>query len=402
MSMRSPAGHHPFVREDLGEDLFHATAHYTIHCLAFKGGLFCYIRFKMLAVALSGGVDSSVAALLLRASRPRMIGASHIIWPDSRCCSVEVLARARAVCRRLDIPYYQIDLQPEFAEWVVDDFVAAYLAGRTPNPCLRCNRFVRFGSFYGRLRERLTADGLLARDEELALATGHYARVRRTEEGWALEKGRDPAKDQSYMLHQVRRQMLPRLVLPLGELLKSEVTRKAAELGLDYAAVKESQDACFVEGDYAEFIRSRTGRKELLSTGPIVDGRGRVLGRHRGILRYTVGQRQGLGLAGGPWYVAGIEPEANRLVVARRKEVERRTFEVEEVNWLIEPPAAPLECGVKVRYRSAEVPARVEPEPASPGSGRARVALERPEIITPGQSAVFYRGERVLGGGVMR
>jgi tRNA-specific 2-thiouridylase len=356
----------------------------------------------VLAVALSGGVDSSVAALLLRESWPRMVGASHIIWPGSRCCSVEVLARARAVCHRLDVPYYQIDMQPEFAERVVDDFVATYLAGRTPNPCLRCNRFVRFDSFYTRLRERLTAEGLLEQGEELSLATGHYARVRRSEEGWVLEKGRDPAKDQSYMLHQVRREMLPHLVLPLGDLAKSEVTRRAAELGLDYTAVRESQDACFVEGDYAEFIRSRTGRDELLSPGPIVDGEGRVLGRHRGVLAYTVGQRQGLGLGGGPWYVARIEPEANRLVVARRKEVERSSFEVEEVNWLIEPPTTPLQCEAKVRYRSAEVPARVQPEPASPGSGRVRVMLERPEIITPGQSAVFYRGERVLGGGVMR
>lgn len=353
----------------------------------------------VLAVALSGGIDSSVAALLLRESWPRMVGASHIIWPGSRCCSVEVLARARAVCRRLDVPYYQLDMQPEFAEWVVEDFVATYLAGRTPNPCLRCNRYVRFDRFYARLRERLTADGLLARGEELALATGHYARVRRAEDGWVLEKGRDPAKDQSYMLHQVRREMLPRLVLPLGELLKSEVTRQAAEAGLDYSAVKESQDACFVDGDYAEFIRSRTGRAELLSPGPIVDAAGKVLGRHRGVLAYTVGQRQGLGLSDGPWYVARIEPEANRLVVGRREEVERSAFEVEEVNWLVEPPAAALRCEVKVRYRSGEVPARVEPQP---GEARARVILERPEIITPGQSAVFYQGERVLGGGVMR
>jgi tRNA-specific 2-thiouridylase len=358
----------------------------------------------MLAVALSGGVDSSVAALLLRESRPRMAGASHLIWPDSRCCSVEVLARAQAVCLRLGIPYYRIDLQQEFAERVVEDFVAAYLAGRTPNPCIRCNRFVRFDRFHTRLRERLAADGLLAESEELALATGHYARVRPTEEGWVLEKGRDQAKDQSYMLHQVRREMLPYLVLPLGEMLKSEVTRKAAELGLDYAAVRESQDACFVDGDYAEFIRSRTGREELLVPGEIVDLTGRALGRHRGILRYTVGQRQGLGLGSGPWYVARIEPAANRLVVARHKEVERRDLEVGEVNWLIEPPEAAFPCGVKVRYRSPEVPGRVEPEaePSRPDGWRARVTLERPEIITPGQSAVFYRRDRVLGGGVIR
>ena len=179
---------------------------------------------------------------------------------------------------------------------------------------------------------------------------------------------------------------------------------RAEELKLDFASVRESQDACFVDGDYAEFIRSRTGREELLQPGDIVDLSGRRLGRHRGLVRYTVGQRQGLGLAGGPWYVARIEPSANRLVVGRRSEVERRVFEVEEVNWLIEAPRTELACGVKVRYRSPEAPGRVEPEAgfAGPEGRRARVSLQRPEVITPGQYAVFYQGERVLGGGVIR
>ena len=352
----------------------------------------------LLAVALSGGVDSSVAALILKESWPRMVGATHLIWPGSRCCSTETLGRAAEVCRRLDIPYLQVDLQEDFRREVVDDFVDVYLAGRTPNPCVRCNRYVRFGSFLPALRARLEAEGLLAAGEELSLATGHYARILRTGDGPMLAKGRDPAKDQSYMLHQVRREMLPQLVLPLGERLKSEVVRQAEEAGLASARVPESQDACFVEGDYARFIRDRSGREELFQPGDIVDPAGTLLGRHRGVIHYTVGQRSGLGLGSGPWYVARIEAAANRLVVARLEQAERAGFEVEGLNWFVEPPRAPLACAVKIRYQSGESPARVEP---ADRPGRCRVVLEEPAIVTPGQSAVFYRGELVLGGGVI-
>jgi tRNA-specific 2-thiouridylase len=362
----------------------------------------------LLAVALSGGVDSSVAALRLAdgnraaiaGSAPlhRLVGATHLIWPGSRCCSAEVLRRAREVCRRLGIPYLQIDQEEEFRRRVVDDFVQTYLSGRTPNPCVRCNRFVRFGSFLPALRARLQAEGLLAEGEELKLATGHYARTVRTADGWFLAKGRDPAKEQSYMLHQVPAATLPSLVLPLGESLKSEVVREAEAAGLESARVGESQDACFVEGDYAEFLRARSGRDDLAGPGDIVDPSGRLLGRHRGVLRYTVGQRSGLGLADGPWYVARIEAQANRLVVARRDQALRAGFEVEGLNWFGPAPERPLECAVKLRYRGGEVPCAVEPGELP---GRLRVALHRAQIVTPGQSAVFYRGELLLGGGVI-
>jgi len=352
----------------------------------------------LLAVALSGGVDSSVAALILKESRPRLVGATHLIWPGSRCCSTETLARAAEVCRRLDIPYFQVDLQEDFRREVVDDFVDVYLAGRTPNPCVRCNRYVRFGSFLSALRARLEAEGLLTAGEELSLATGHYARILRTGDGLMLAKGRDPAKDQSYMLHQVRREMLPHLVLPLGERLKSEVMRQAEEAGLASARVPESQDACFVDGDYARFVRDRSGREELFQPGDIVDPQGGQLGRHRGVIHYTVGQRSGLGLGSGPWYVARIEAVANRLVVARREQAERSSFAVEGLNWFGEPPGRALECAVKLRYRSREVPCTVEP---ADRPERCRVVLAEPAIVTPGQSAVFYRGELVLGGGVI-
>ena len=349
----------------------------------------------LLAVALSGGVDSSVAAL--RLAGHRLVGATHRIWPGSRCCSAEVLRRAERVCARLGIPYLLLDQEEEFRRRVVDDFVQTYLSGRTPNPCVRCNRFVRFGSFFRALRERLEAEGLLDSGEELALATGHYARTVRTADGWFLAKGRDPDKEQSYMLHQVPAAVLPRLVLPLGESLKSEVVGEAEAAGLEAARVSESQDACFVEGNYAEFLRARTGRED--GPGDIVDPAGRPLGRHRGIWRYTVGQRSGLGLADGPWYVARIEAQANRLVVARREQATRGCFEVEDLNWYGPAAERPLECAVKLRYRGGEVPCTVEP---GEGPGLLRVSLRRAQIVTPGQSAVFYRGELVLGGGVIR
>ncbi len=363
----------------------------------------------LLAVALSGGVDSSVAALRLndgsRAARAgsaplyRLVGATHLIWPGSRCCSAEVLRRAAQVCGRLGIPYLQVDQEEEFRRRVVDDFVETYLSGRTPNPCVRCNRFVRFGSFLPALRARLEAEGLLAAGEELCLATGHYARTVRTSDGWFLAKGRDPAKEQSYMLHQVPAGVLPSLVLPLGESLKSEVVREAEAAGLEAARVSESQDACFVEGDYAEFLLARSGREDLAAPGDIVDPSGRLLGRHRGVLSYTVGQRSGLGLADGPWYVARIEAQANRLVVARRAEAETAAFEVDGLNWFGPAAERPLECAVKLRYHGGEVPCTVQP---GPGPGLLRVSLRRAQIVTPGQSAVFYRGELVLGGGVIR
>ena len=352
----------------------------------------------VLAVGLSGGVDSSVAALLLRSYRPRLVGVTHLVWPDSRCCSPEVLARAEAVCRRLDIPYVQVDVRERFRQAVVEDFVQTYLSGRTPNPCVLCNGWVRFDTFYERLLERLPRDGLLEEGEELRLSTGHYARITQRGGETLLEKGRDPGKDQSYMLYRVRREMLPRLVLPLGEYLKAEVLEIAEANGLDYRAVKESQDACFVDGSYVEFIRRYVGREDFLKPGEIVDLEGRALGTHRGTIHYTVGQRRGLGLGSGPWYVARIDAAANRVVVARRGEAEARSFVIDRANWLVEAPQEPLSCTVKIRYQSTDTPCRVEPELEV---GAWRVSLRHPEVVTPGQSAVLYDGTRVLGGGII-
>jgi tRNA-specific 2-thiouridylase len=350
---------------------------------------------RVLAVALSGGVDSAVAAALLRRAWPRMVGASHCIRPPSATASRDALERARALCRKLDIPWEAVDLRAEFERCVVDDFVAAFLDGRTPNPCVVCNQAIRFGRFYTELERVLAGRGLLAKGEPLYFATGHYARLEQAGGEWLLRKARDRGKDQSYMLHRLPRAILPRLLFPLGERLKSEVVRMAAELGLGFEQVAESQDACFLDEPYPRFIARRTGNPGLLEPGEIVDPAGRRLGVHRGYLHYTIGQRSGLGLGDGPWYVCRIEPRANRVVVARRGQAARESFAVGSPNWLIPPPREALSCGVKVRYRMEDVPGRVEVG----RDGRAWVCLAQPQIVAPGQSAVFYRDDRVLGGG---
>ena len=350
----------------------------------------------VLAIALSGGVDSAVAAVLLKKKYPRMVGASHVIWPGSRCCSEEVLARARQTCRFLEIPYVQEDLHDEFRDQVVEDFIRSYLSGKTPNPCVICNKSIRFDAFYLRLKTSLFDRGLLEAEERLFFATGHYARIVESKEGFFIAKGVDPDKDQSYMLYQIQKQMLETLVLPLGEYRKSEVLSLAADLGLPYTQVRESQDACFVEGSYVAFIEEQTGRRDLRREGEIVDLRGRVLGRHRGTINYTVGQRRGLGLGNGPWYVARIDARLNRLVVAREEEACCREFTVDRTNWFIDPPKRPQPCAVKIRYQIDEIRCRVEPVDLG-----FRVVLEDPRIVTPGQSAVFYDRDLVLGGGII-
>ena len=350
----------------------------------------------VLAIALSGGVDSAVAAVLLKEKYPRMVGASHVIWPDSRCCSVEVLDRAGQICRLLDIPYIQEDLHDEFRDQVVEDFIQSYLDGKTPNPCVLCNKSIRFDAFYLRLRNTLIDRGLFEREEDLLFSTGHYARIVESSGGLFIAKGVDPGKDQSYMLYQVGKQMLGSLVLPLGEYRKSEVLSMANDLGLPYTQVRESQDACFVQDNYVQFIGKQTGRTDLLREGEIVDPEGRILGRHRGTINYTVGQRRGLGLGNGPWYVARIDAQANKLVVAREADARLREFTIDRTNWFIDPPERSLPCAVKIRYQIDEIPCSVEP-----GEEGFRVVLSEPRIVTPGQSAVFYDRDLVLGGGII-
>jgi tRNA-specific 2-thiouridylase len=351
---------------------------------------------ELMAVALSGGVDSSVAAYMLQKEWKSMIGVSHEIWPDSRCCNISVLSRARQVCDRLGIEYRIIDMQEVFRKSVVDDFAAVYLAGNTPNPCVRCNEKMRFSTFYEKLQETFLSEGKISRKQELYFSTGHYVRKEKIGSSWYLKKGLDASKDQSYMLYRIPAAYLQNFVFPLGTEHKKDIVRTAEEQAFESAKVKESQDACFVESDYVSFLKTYTGRSELGTAGEICDLQGRVIGRHRGYINYTRGQRKGLGLGSGPWFVVRTEPEKNRVIVCRQDELHDEFFDVSGLCWFADPGTGMDGISVKIRYNSKECGCCFRLE-----DGKARVFPEHPLAVTPGQSAVFYDNDVVLGGGII-
>ena len=338
-------------------------------------------------VAMSGGVDSSVAAALLQAQGHDVVGVTLQQWPrdDSEeaarhggCCSLSAVEDARRVAALLDIPYYCWNLEKEFGERVIEPFHRAYLAGTTPNPCVRCNAFVRF-------------DLMLSRVVELGfdrLATGHYARIIAGD----LHAAVDPAKDQSYMLYHLDRARLARIVFPLGAMTKTEVREHAREFGLPVAAKPESQEICFVpRGETAAYLASRLP----VRAGEVVDASGRRLGEHRGTALYTVGQRAGFGslAEAGPWYVVRVDAAANKVVVGRRDELAVRSVELEDVTFVDGAVAEPLACRARLRYHAPAIPAVYE---------AGRLALGEPFFgAAPGQAAVLYDGTRVLGGGTI-
>jgi len=348
-------------------------------------------------IALSGGVDSTVAALLLRQRFSYLAGATHYIWPNSRCCSLDVFKRASYLAEKIFMPYFVIDLHQAFKEKVVADFISSYLEGVTPNPCVICNEEIRFGLFYEELQKKLLQEKIITQATRLYFATGHYARIVSTPQGCFIAKGRDPKKDQSYMLYRLPKTMLSNLIFPLGEMLKKDVIEIARQAQFSVAEEKESQDACFVDDDYVDFIGKETGRQDLNQPGRIVDLTGNTLGSHHGFIHYTVGQRRGLGLGNGPWYVVGIRASQNEIVVSRR-DFGFKAFNIKKANWFIPPPQHGLACSVKIRYQGEEIPALV----TALTSEEARVELKQKELITPGQSAVFYQGEIVLGGGIIQ
>lgn len=352
-------------------------------------------------VAMSGGVDSSVALLLLHRQGYDVSGATMKLWDysevggddrrDGRCCNLEAIDNARAVCASLGVPHYLLNMSEEFKEIVIGNFVSEYRAGRTPNPCVLCNTEMKWERFLSR------AVGIGCD----FIATGHYARTGFDADSSRqfLRRGIDPTRDQSYALWGVSQEALSRTVLPLGELAKAEVRRIAEEAGLKTAQTPESMEICFVADDnYERFIREWVN--EEIPGGEIVTESGEVIGKHKGLPFYTVGQRKGLGIAHPtPLYVQKIEPATNRVVVGSDSALERRSMTVSSVNWVsIPPPSDSFTADVQIRYQHRPRPASI----ALQSDGRLSVSFESPQrAVTPGQSAVFYRGDVVLAGGII-
>lgn len=350
------------------------------------------------AIAMSGGVDSSVAAALLVEQGHDVVGLMLRLWqPEdgsglaNRCCSPEDMANARLVANNLGIPFYVVDARAAFWNWVVGSFVSGYTQGVTPNPCIACNRHIRWGFLLHRARA-LGAD---------RLATGHYARLRTSPDGSRLLlRARDRAKDQSYILSVLDQSALACTLFPLGEFTKPEVRDFARARGLPIAERPESQDLCFVgQSDYRAFLH--TYADGLPSPGPIVNLEGKRLGTHPGLYNFTIGQRKGIGLQTGVrTYVIRKEPDSQTLVVGPWHALGRTDFTAGPVNWVSGmPPQVPFHAQVRVRYQADEVAATIYTQPI----GTASVTLERPLAdITPGQQAVFYDGEVCLGGGTIQ
>lgn len=356
---------------------------------------------RRVLVAMSGGVDSSVAGALLCEAGYDVVGVAMrlakaaeagVARRRATCCSHDDFEDARRVAERMGFPFYVVDLAAEFSDRVVDNFVAEYVAGRTPNPCVMCNREIKFARLWLKARA-LSAD---------FIATGHYARIERAGAArFRLLRAADRAKDQSYFLFMLGQAELGRTLFPLGGMTKAEVRARARALGLANADKPESQEICFVpDGDHAALVEGRAGAAHI-RRGPLLSVDGRLLGTHSGLHRFTVGQRRGLGIAAGvPLYVREIRPENAAVVVAAREELVSSGLEASGVSLVdperLGPGATPVE--VKIRYRHPPIPATLRL--AAAGRAMVRFSADGP-AVTPGQACVFYRGEEVLGGGVI-
>jgi len=354
---------------------------------------------KRVAVGMSGGVDSSVAAALLLDQGYDVVGVFMKFWSDkvkgkvreNICCSFESAEDARRVCRKLGIPFYVIDMKLPFKKKIVDNFVNEYECGRTPNPCVRCNQFIKFGELWKKLKP-MGID---------FVATGHFAKQRGSKgkdqrAKIKLSCGKDKNKDQSYFLHQIKQKDLAHILFPVGNYTKEQVRKLAQKYKLPTAEKKESQEICFVaDNKIGEFL----SRYIKLEKGNILEMSTRqIIGEHNGLPLYTIGQRKGIGLAGGPWYVVRLDKKNNTLWVSKdEKDILNKEFVVKKVNWISgQVPSLPLKCKCRVRYRAKDLACVVEKAAAS----KYVVKLKKTErAITPGQYCVFYQGDECLGGG---
>lgn len=372
-------------------------------------------------VGMSGGVDSSVAAYLVREAGYDVTGATMRLYDndtigitDKTCCSLSSIEDACAVANKLGIGYVVYDMRPDFRRDVIDRFVSAYEHGATPNPCVACNKYLKFDRLY-ELSARDLLDSCESAGETalsgqsgdssgfppLSIATGHYARIEKSPAGrYMLRKGIDPAKDQSYFLYDLTQEQLSRTLFPLGGLTKPEVREIAEAEGLVTAKKRESQDICFVPGgDYASFICHYTGRD--YPPGDFVSTDGTVMGRHRGIIHYTVGQRKGLGLAlKKPAYVLELDTDGNRVILGDNEDLFTRELTAEDFNWVSsDVPGGSMRASARIRYRHHEAPAEIIPL----SDDTVKIVFDEPQrAITRGQSVVVYDGEYVIGGGIIR
>ncbi len=348
-------------------------------------------------IAMSGGVDSSVAALLTKEKGLECIGCTMKLYEaedtdlevcDSRtCCSLDDTEDARSVARRLGMKFYVFNYKDEFREKVMEKFASSYELGMTPNPCIDCNNYLKFG----RLHERAQVLGCDY------VVTGHYARIEKAGDKFVLKKALDESKDQSYVLYGLTQEKLAHTLFPLGELTKTEARAIAEKNGFVNANKPDSQDICFVpDGDYAKVVEKITGNIPV--PGNFVDKKGNVLGEHKGIINYTIGQRKGLGIAmGHPVFVCEICPEDNCVVIGENEDLMKREVSVGNFNWIAgDIPTEPVRCLAKTRYRMKEQPATAY----ATDDGKVRIVFDEPvRAITRGQSAVLYDGDTVLGGG---
>ena len=350
-------------------------------------------------IAMSGGIDSSVAALLTKEKGFECVGVTMKLFQnedagiprEKACCSVDDIEDARRICYRIGMPHYVFNFTEEFREEVMERFVDAYKNGITPNPCIDCNRYMKFRHLFRRMQE---TGGTY-------LITGHYARVRQDEQTgrFLLLKGADESKDQSYVLYNLTQEQLAHVQFPLGELRKDQVRSIAEDHGFINAGKHDSQDICFVpDGDYARVIEEYSG--QISEPGDYVDLDGKVIGRHKGIIHYTIGQHKKLGQSfGEPKYVCQIDAEHNRVVLGRNEDVFSREVRVGDFNWISgETPAEPVRCTAKIRYRKKDEACTAEVQP----DGSVLLTFDEPQrAVTPGQAAVLYDGDIVLGGGTI-